>query len=369
MRCYPEGELLAYLDGEAPPARQAGMAAHLAGCHRCRQALDRLAREREAAGRALAPYRQAFLAGTRPRSEPRPPAWVKKGARRSMNQRTRGLAAAAAVAVLAGSLLAFPQARGLAGQFLSIFRINTLQVVEVNQQDLQDLARALRENMPADIESFGRVEATAVGEARSLSAAAALQQGLAVRLPQSLRGLPLRGEVEVTPGQQVTIVPRVAEINRYLQALGSTVLLPAELNGKAFAVSVPAVLLARYGEPGREVVLAQAAAPAVSVPEGVDVSRVRAALLAIPALPPALRQALGEVEDWQRTLLVPDVGGSAREVRVNGAAGVYIAPPGQDGAAPHGRMAALVWPQGGHWLALSGEFNLEQALDLAVELR
>src|SRR5437762_3092682 len=41
-QCYDEGVLRAYLDEELPDTERTAIASHVAGCHTCRESLDRL---------------------------------------------------------------------------------------------------------------------------------------------------------------------------------------------------------------------------------------------------------------------------------------------------------------------------------------
>lgn len=90
---------------------------------------------------------------------------------------------------------------------------------------------------------------------------------------------------------------------------------------------------------------------------------IRDALLAMPFLPDSLRTQLSSINDWQRTLVVPNVGGSSQEVDVAGAQGVFIKPP--EGNSKGSDISSLVWQRDGVVYAVSCNLTLEQALDIA----
>jgi hypothetical protein len=74
------------------------------------------------------------------------------------------------------------------------------------------------------------------------------------------------------------------------------------------------------------------------------VNEVRSAILALPIWPDNVKRQLEGIKDWQNTLIVPNVDGSANEVTVAGNSGVLV----DNGTSP-----ALLWQDGSVICALT----------------
>ena len=66
------------------------------------------------------------------------------------------------------------------------------------------------------------------------------------------------------------------------------------------------------------------------MPPGVNPLELRDVLLGLPFLPQNVRSQLAGVQDWQNTLLIPNIDGTSREINVAGMAGVIVVPRGED---------------------------------------
>lgn len=108
---------------------------------------------------------------------------------------------------------------------------------------------------------------------------------------------------------------------------------------------------------------------------------VRKALLALPILPADLKKALEGIDDWTRTLPVPDLGGQAEEINLDGASGFFVrgrVPPQPHGEIRRGPLeetyygpSLLAWYREGVWTVLEGSsatMTKEELVDLARQL-
>ncbi|OAT79951.1 anti-sigma factor family protein [Desulfotomaculum copahuensis] len=446
--CPDEGKLQAYLDGELTAGDAPAVETHLASCPRCRRRLVVLAensrfasdhlipylcsRERKNTGPARAgletmldgrpgqtggnaganagadcmalitPNTVLRSGGAAPdRISPAPPGRRKniRGVMNNMGKYKKWAVAAGLVLALSVAM-SFSSVRSFAGELLTIFRVEQVQAVTINPQDMAQLQRAFENgNGRVDVNNLGRFEVTGKPQMeRDVTLAAAqMAAGFPVRLPAAPAGYgPPR--LAVQSGSTVKLTLDTERANSLLKSLGSKQLLPDSLNGRTFSMQVPAGVVAEYpstGGRGESLIVAQGRSPELSVPPGTDVEAVRRALLAIPALPENLRQQLAAVSDWQHTLLVPVPQGSAQQVQVNGVQGIFIKPaaansePGNKETvgspfvsthsyrpdSPQYRSkdvsaSALIWQHNGMVYAIGGpRLNQTEALNLAAQMK
>ncbi|HSW09743.1 MAG TPA: zf-HC2 domain-containing protein [Bacillota bacterium] len=400
--CPEEGILQAYLDGELDLDMAVQVAGHLAGCAACREKLHDL--EALAAGTtaALAPYRQETAAAVRPVRVPRlrhlphryqPLTETRRFA--DMVQRHRWFAGAAASVLALSLFLSWAPGRGLAAQFLSIFRMERIEVIEITPEAMAELGRLLEgHGGEVDIENFGRVE---VIEPAQWSVEADPSQlealsGLKLDLPSRLGGWE-RTVIVIEYPPTITFAPDVEHLNSYLRRLGG-VPLPADLAGESFTLNIPPLVRVQYGQAqvGKGFFLYAARDLTIDAPPGVDGESLRQALLGLPFLPEDLRRQLAAIDDWRHTLPIPDIQGQGmeihagswaitssrptpgiqgqgmgiREIMVNGNEGVYF--PYAHDAANNITKVSLAWRQDGSWRAIVG-LSLEEALRVAAEVR
>jgi hypothetical protein len=137
--------------------------------------------------------------------------------------------------------------------------------------------------------------------------------------------------------------------------------------------------------------ITQGKSPQLDVPDDVNVRELREAVLNLPILPPHLKSQLAGIDDWQHTMVIPNVEGSAREVQVNGAQGVFVthgpAPQvkvkvegnkgevqvnGHEGTVIEEKTVSygsLIWQKDGIVYAINGTLDLATALRIAESLR
>ena len=377
--CLEEGLLEAFLDGELDTEMTARVAGHLAGCSACRrrlQELEELAgstaaflavyqRETESSGRRLRSPGSGSLAHRhRPLTKPR-------GIANMMRQHKWFSGVAAAVLALA-VFLSWAPGRSLAAQFLNVFRMEKIQVVQITPEDMAQLDQLFNgQGGEAAIKNFGRVEVKRPAEPRVKADPAQVEalSGVKLDLPATLAGQE-RMAINVEQAPAVTFTPDVKKLNSYLQK-HSGVLLPAGLAGKSFTLSIPPLVRADYGQPGQGFTIYAARDLSIDAPQGVDLVVLREALLSLPFLPENLRRQLAAINDWQHTLPIPETREmAAREITVNGNLGVYFTSAAPT-HYPDGEVqdsVILAWRQGNSWRAISG-LSLDAALRVAVEVK
>ncbi len=363
-------------------------------CAACGDALEGLRADRATASAALAtlepegatvvPLAPAAAASTaRSTSVPR---------RNRFNWRS--VAAGVAAVALLGSL-AFGPVRNAAASLLQVFRVQQVKTVTLTQADLQNLQATLAKGSGhVDLESFGEAWVDGVGQQpRQVTLAEAeAAVDFPVRLPANQ---PTKPTLTLTQAQTLRFKFNVDAVNEALAYYGSDRTLPDSLDGKIFAVRIPAILLAQYGsdsaqapgpttdpdDPGAAaasgpfaasggIYVGQARSPELTVPDGVDVAQLRDLLVNLPFLPENLRTQLAAIDDWQSTLVIPNVDGTARDVTIDGQPAVVYSPDSaaRDARAEVGPLpdsTTIIWNDNGVVRAVGGSIDEAQAIALA----
>ncbi|MBS3973829.1 MAG: zf-HC2 domain-containing protein [Actinobacteria bacterium] len=336
---YEDGELMEYVDDESSSEARAQIEAHLSTCERCDRTVERLREDRLFAADALGRLQIAeSVAGETPK-EPiaSVPSLRSPASARRWNWRERvvefgwGRAASIAVAVLAISSLGFPQVRSAAADMLSVFRVEQIRTIALTQSDLQRIA--------FDLEAAtGHVNMGALGEVwiegDQESREVTLEEAQAavdfpIVLPDTgVAGTPV---LSLESGLTMKFKLNVDEVNDLLAYYGSEQELPRSLDGEAFEIRVPAMVFASYAENSEHYIneyahIGQARSPQLIVPEGVNPLELRDVLISLPLLPEHVRQQLESIDNWQHTLIVPNIDGSAREISIGGIPAVLVYP-------------------------------------------
>jgi hypothetical protein len=295
------------------------------------------------------------------------------------------MAAAAAVVLALGSL-GFAPVRSAVANALQIFRIQKVQTVQLTQQDLDQVSSALSKGGHVNMRAFGDVWVAGSAEDTQVTLAQA-QAALdfPVKLPVSESGTPT---LTLTGGQTYKFKLHVSAINAALEQYGAETLLPTSVDGKVFSIQIAPVLLAEYPAPNGSVprrghktdgiFVGQGHSPQLTVPEGVDPMQLRQVLIDMPLLPDNVRKQIASIKDWQSTMLVPNIDGTAHDVTINGVPAVVISP---ENAARNvrkkvssevlpaiGDNTTIIWNDGGAVRAVSGPINQTDATELAKSM-
>lgn len=380
--CYEEGILQAYLDDELSVKQRSEIATHLEQCVKCRNVLKELQGNNVFVQQCMQNYLvdppAEYTAGERKLLEKTS---LFTGLRyKIMKQTERGLnimklykkiAATAAMAAILFTAFSIPAVRSMAAEFLTVFRMEKVQTITINQKDIEQLEMAFEEGAgKVSVDNFGKIEVTGKQESVPVTlnqATKAIDFDLKLPRPAGYDDPEL---LKIT-GSTACLTLDVANVNSLLQAMGSTKLLPESLDGQTFTMHIPTAIAANYRSGDDVLMVIQARSPEIKVPSGVDVLAIRDALLNVPALPDHLRKQLLAVDDWQHTVLIPDMDGTSRDVVVNGNPGVFMDGSNRSDNSEHMTgMSYLVWQNNGVVYALSGtDLDENSALTLAGQMK
>lgn len=381
-----DGELRAALDEELEHIRLQ----HLKSCPDCQRRQQQLNVERMKVSSRL-----AFL---RPGEEPVPSA---QAAWNRFSQKTQekeismvrrlfsipmiryGTAALALLTLI----LAFPSTRALAGELLSLFRVQKVVVVPVDFTGLEQLTgdgmlgnqftELIASSVDMHQEPGEPVEAANAEEASQLA-------GFPVRIPAGMTP----SQISVTNRAAFSLTLDRARVQALLDQAGrSDLVLPTSVEGAEISVEIPPAVSVGFGtcpRPGSEVqgnheqsaterrypdcvILAQIPSPTVNAPTSLDIEVLARIALEFTGMSPEEAARLTDTVDWTSTLLVPIPRNASvnEQVSVDGVTGTLI----QRSADRENPQFALLWVKDGVIYAISGlGSNSQKAIDMANSL-
>ena len=298
---------------------------------------------------------------------------------RTMHRRNRwttGLLAAGLAAL--GFALSFASVRAAARDFLELFRVKRFVAVPVDPERIV----ALQEGK-VDLKTLVGDQVDVIEPAKEPEVVAGLEEaaavaGAPVHLPTVLPDEVALAEVRVGSPGHFRVRLDAAKLQSLARALGvEDAEVPPAWDGATVEVAGSPVVAMRYHRGDGDFMFFQSPAPAVQLPEGVELAQLGAFALRMAGMSAEEAGAFARTIDWRSTLLVPipAEGGSFREVEVGGAKGLLVTSihkpkPGPDGVAGRSRrQSVLLWSAGSTVFALSGPGDGVLVLEMAKSVR
>jgi hypothetical protein len=265
----------------------------------------------------------------------------------------------------------------LAGQFLGIFRVQGMQTITVSQDQIDQMMQAVESGSGhVSLDQLGEVWVDG-GQPQPKPAtleAAQAAVDFPIRLPE---GITETRTVMLQPATTVKFKLHVDKVNELLDSYGAGKRFSKEVDGKVFEIRMPATVVIGYGQqlgsadsgegmmssdtgaglpdPSGGTIVVQTRGPELVVPSGVNSLELRDVLLNLPFLPQSVRDQLASVQDWQHTLLIPNVEGSTKNITLNGMPAVVMSPKTDpDIPQPDAVPAAIMWHKDGVVFAVAG---------------
>lgn len=357
MKCKDEGHLLLYLDKELTLEKMNETKAHLASCPQCSHCLQEIKENLDFTRETMGVLWDKTPEADRDEQKK---SWDRIRGRINFKQRRmngvkmRKITIAAVIVLTLGLLGSVPAVRTAAANFLQVFRVEKVDSITITMQDMDQIQKAFSQEGNFNIENFGRINTQGKYEQVPLNLEQITELPFKPVLPASETSKEASYYLEKQPVMQIS--PDVKKVNQLLKDMGSSVLLPEELQGQTVAIKMGDFLSAKY----EDFSFIQGPSPQVEVPAGVDVDKVVQAMLSIPFWPDNVKQQLSAITDWQHTLVIP-VDENSKKVDVNGSAGVLISNTG---------YSSLVWQKNG-LLYILEDHSAGQAdmLEIAGSLR
>lgn len=368
MSCWDSSILRAYIDRELEPDTVAEIEKHLAECPECAHRYETLINNDRFINTVFTEHLDEIHMAEGNKNE----AWNKLNARiKIQNKRRlfelstkyRRIAVAAVVAVCLVGSMSFAGVRGAVGEFLSVFRVEKIQTISITPQEMAQIQSAVEKGVGRiDIDKFGSLEVFGKDEAVNDITLAEAEKQVDFKL------LAPQGEDYAAPKVNVQKYARkdftlnVGYVNELITKLGGEKLLPAEIDGKTFSISMsPSVDLTYSTDKGMPLFsLMEMKSPEMAVPGGIEVEPVKDALLGLPFWPEEIKQQLSGINDWEHTMVLPDDGKGSR-VTVRGCQGMFFS--NQAG------QTQLIWLEDGVVYCLAGQLSQDKALEIAESMK
>jgi anti-sigma factor RsiW len=412
--CPDEGWLRAYMDRELPAEDQAVLARHVADCPTCQVTLRALAADAATVSDALAqvvvpapatnaawrrfvagqpglrpgpvgqPSGVPVVSGTRPSSVSyvshlahdayrtvqyalRILLWRFDTMSRTSRVRWQPALAAVLLAVLLISVITVDPLRAAASQFLDIFRVRRLAVVQVQTGQLERLEQY--QNRVFGKPQVDRAKPVDVPDA----AAAGRQAGFAVLTPEFVPTGMTQEKITVEGAGQVKTQVNLQAARSVLQMANlPTDAIPADRDSlEVNAVLKPGVSLA-YTNGTQSLVVIQAQSPEVDVPADVNLNRIGEVGLQLFGMSQEEAHRFSQSIDWSSTLVVPVPMNmaSVQEVSLRGTT-AYVITTTENAASPRrprGPHTVVMWHENGLLYAVAGDFNRTMLMRVAESL-
>ncbi|WP_243524904.1 anti-sigma factor [Bacillus pseudomycoides] len=339
MKCQDIGFIQAYLDGELNRGERKQYIQHLDQCKVCQKTLEEVSKLNQweqvilddeftnvsqeidiNVDQAWKNFEQNIQ--NHKTEETNSQESKKKGRWYNMKKSSKRWITGAAAAAIVCVSLTVPQVRAGASNLLSIFRVKDVQLVQLTDSDLREIEGWISnmEEGEKSIKGIGKIGIKDNGskkDAHFQSEQQAREAGYAVpKVPNGYRVT----SVDANPSFIMQFELDTEKANKLLKQLQSNTQFESTLNGKQFSITVPESVRTRIEAEGNVFSYNVIDAPKISVPEGVDVTKLQKTVLELPIIPANVKTQLAGIQDWTHTLPIPYVakGSKVSETKVQG---------------------------------------------------
>ncbi|MEM7346206.1 MAG: DUF4367 domain-containing protein [Chloroflexota bacterium] len=274
------------------------------------------------------------------------------------------------VVLVVAILFSFAPVRSAAANFLTIFRVEQVKVVQVDASRIDELEN--NEELSGLLDQLDSEPELVTGggdpqEVDSLDDAAGLVDFSVARvgaLPDDAGA-----ETQILVHEETVYKMNLDKelIEAIFDAAQIELSLPDSLDNEPIVVTKPDSIHQQWGagEDSRPTLtFAQLRSPQIDHPDDLDLNALGVAVLQLLGRSQEEAEQLGQTIDWANTLLLPipsDADVTATEVSINGANGVLF-------SEDDGKSGAM-WQSNGMTYLLAGKYNAEQMLAIAQSVQ
>jgi hypothetical protein len=390
-RHLSDGQIQSYMDGQSGQKETAWIKAHIVQCPDCRTRVEETVSRTEriatrfhslqtGAGDIL-PTRAARARLETTIHKKENPLMIKN----LFSRRYRMFWTAASVLAVLAVLFTIPQVRAIAVDFLGLFRIEQVTVVQI---DPSNLPQQLGDSGTFQQMFTNNVKIEQEGELQAVSSTDELDRlaGFPVRLPDGMEGQPV---LQYQPGGKITLTVDVQQMRAILKEIGrEDIQIPDELDGENVVATLSGAAIAQYGkceydsETMRQegydpdssaspmtplcTTLMQMPSPTIEARPGLDIKQIGTAYMELLGMSPEQAAQFSQNVDWTTTLVIPIPTNAATysTVSVDGVEGTLMTSRGGSTG-----QYALIWVKDGLLNFITGPGDEAAALAVAGSLK
>ena len=265
--------------------------------------------------------------------------------------------------------LSFAPVRAMAGNLLKMFRVQTVQVIPVDQEDLEALRnnpnlKSLIDKLEAQIEVSEDSEPQKADSLEKAAELAGFTVAKITALPEDA-GAP---SISVTQQKVVQLQLDKELLEAVFEAAEIEVELPDSLNDEPVIITHPNTVRQQWYKEGAEILeFSQMTTPMVQYPDGLDLNALGVAGLQLLGMSKDEAESLGSTIDWATTMILPipnDAKTNVEKVSVNNAEGWLFNNPEAEDA-----QAGIMWTHNGMSYFIKGNYSAGQVLEMAKSVK
>jgi anti-sigma factor RsiW len=274
-----------------------------------------------------------------------------------------------AVIAIVAIALSFAPVRAIAGNLLSVFRVQNVQVVPVDEDHMRSMRsdpqiNGILEDLEAEVDVISDGgEPEEVDSVEQADEKVNFSVGRITALPD---GLDEPTRIEVGKQRVVAMHLDKALLDALFEAAEIEISLPDSLNEQPIVVTQPDAVMQHWQVEANRLEFIQMASPSVEYPDDLDLNALGAAGLQFLGMSKDEAEALSDTIDWANTLILPvprDGEISVTEISLNGTKGfLFVDKKNSD-------SAALMWTQNGMTYFISGDYSAEQIVEMAQSVK
>lgn len=268
------------------------------------------------------------------------------------------------IAIVAISL-SFAPVRAMAGNLLRVFRVQTVQVVPVDEEHMKSMKndpriKGILEELEAEVNVIS--DGGEPEEVDSVEQADEKVNFTVARVTVLPDGLDEPTKIEVAQQRMIEMHLDKELLDALFEAAEIEVSLPDSLDEQPIVVTQPDTVMQRWQVEDNRLEFIQMASPSVEYPDDLDLNALGVAGLQFLGMSKEEAEALSDTIDWANTLILPVPKGgkvSVTEISVNGAKGfLFTNEEDSDGSA-------VMWMQNGMSYFINGDYPAGQIIEMA----
>lgn len=365
MDCINKSDLQAYIDNELNKLEKEKIKSHLENCKNCRKAFNELKDNNNYVSKVLSEYRESTDRISELKEIPHfqyREETISKKKRFAFIQKYKKAVIAASIVVLIATGLIVPPIRAALSEFLSIFRVENIEGINMTLEELHDIQNQIKNHVTEiDLKEMGNIKIKG-GKERWISkkdAGNLTDFPVLFLVDQSFN----EPKIQTTDPTTINFTLDIHKINKIFQSFAAEKLLPEDLDGRSFTIQIPRTIKLEYLIDGSYLKIFQARSPELNVPPDINVEEIYNSLIELPLLPKDLQRQLSSIKDWRNTIYIPIIKSKIKEVDINGNKGYA----GSVSDLNPNNM--VMWQKNGIFYCIEGSYDTTHLIELAKSMR